>query len=276
MSNTAAIPTISGGDGSSSTPGSAAGSAGSAPGATPSISSGGGGGDSGGNQITKVTQAGAGFTVVEYADGKVERRTGSRNWRNNNPGNLEFGAFSRRYGAVGTDGRFAVFPTYEAGRAAKEALLFEGRGYRGLNIAQMLNRYAPPVENNTNMYINSVVSAVGVPATTPLQSLNAEQRRAMLAAMERVEGFRVGRVEVLQQPTTAAAQAVPGAPTVDGGALNRVGTEVAAVDQARARASGGSQTTVITPPAVNPAPTNIRSTTHGEVPLNRRLETQAI
>jgi hypothetical protein len=232
-------------------------------------------GDSSQGQITQILQEGPGFNVVKYSDGRVERRTGSFNWRNNNPGNLRMTPFSRSMGAIG-GATFAIFPTYEAGKRAKEALIFESGPYRNLTIAQAISRYAPAFENNTAGYINSIVQATGATPDTPTRSLTPAQRTSMLNAIDRIEGFRVGRVEVLQQPTTAAAQAVPGAPTVDGGALNRVGTEVAAVDQARARASGGSQTTVITPPAVNPAPTNIRSTTHGEVPLNRRLETQAI
>src|SRR5690606_15604073 len=40
---------------------------------------------------------------------------GSRSYRNNNPGNLEFGDFARKYGATKGDPRFAIFPNYESG-----------------------------------------------------------------------------------------------------------------------------------------------------------------
>jgi hypothetical protein len=46
-----------------------------------------------------------------------------RNLRNNNPGNLEYGDFAKSHGATGSDGRFAIFSTMEAGMAAQEALL---------------------------------------------------------------------------------------------------------------------------------------------------------
>jgi hypothetical protein len=139
--------------------------------------------------FTGVAGAGKGYTDVILPDGTVERREGARNWRNNNPGNIEFGDFAKANGAVGSDGRFAVFPTYEAGRAAKEALLFSTDGYAGKTIAGALERYAPRADNNnTDAYIATVASALGVDPNTPLAELSPAQRDAMLTAMERVEG----------------------------------------------------------------------------------------
>ena len=168
--------------------------------------------------VQKVVQSGPGFNVVELADGSVEKRTGSRNWRNNNPGNIEYGAFAIKNGAVGSDGRFAIFPTYEAGRKAKENLLFTASGYKGMNIAQAINRYAPPSENNTNSYIAAVTSAIGVSANTLLSDLSSDQRKIMLNAMEKVEGFKQGRVEKQREATrsTQQNQEQPGASTQPG------------------------------------------------------------
>jgi hypothetical protein len=46
---------------------------------------------------------------------------GPRNRRNNNPGNIEYGPFAKEHGAIGTDGRFAIFPDEETGfRAMKK------------------------------------------------------------------------------------------------------------------------------------------------------------
>jgi hypothetical protein len=243
---------------------------------TPSIGgdSGTGGGSTG--SITEIIERGPGFNVVKYDDGRVERRTGTRNWRNNNPGNIEFGDFARRYGAIGTDGRFAIFPSYEVGKRAKEALLFEGRNYSGLTIAQAITRYAPPSENDTAMYIRVAAAAAGVSPGTRMQSLNSEQRRALLSAMERVEGFRVGSVQVIQQGTAVASaeQAPPG----PGPTLAAEGAQMAAADQAQVRGQG--QEVIVQVPPVSPqqriaaveqqAPSGAR----GEVSLNRRLEKQ--
>lgn len=80
---------------------------------------------------------------------------GTRPQRNLNPGDIEWGKFAQAHGATGTDGRFAKFPTADAGFAAMKAL-FQAPSYRGLTVAAALNRWAPPVENHTNIYIDNV------------------------------------------------------------------------------------------------------------------------
>jgi hypothetical protein len=154
-----------------------------------------------GTGFVGVSEAGAGYTVVETADGTFERRTGTRAWRNNNPGNIEYGEFAKSRGSIGTDGRFAVFATYEDGRNAKRSLLWDTKGYAGKTIAEAINRYAPPSENNTNAYIAQVAASLGVPATTSMASLNPGQREIMLDAMERIEGFRPGQINGVDAPT---------------------------------------------------------------------------
>lgn len=157
------------------------------------------------NEIVSVRDTGKGYNVVEFADGHTEVRTGARNWRNNNPGNIEYGSFAKSQGAIGSDGRFAIFPTYDAGRAAKESLLFDTSSYKDKTIAEAINRYAPPSENNTNAYIGGITSSLGVPANTRLSSLSPAQRSAMLDAMERIEGFRVGTVQSSGAPNAVDA-----------------------------------------------------------------------
>ena len=146
-----------------------------------------------------VVEAGSGYTVIKNADGSVVKRTGSRNWRNNNPGNIEYGNFAKSHGAIGTDGRFAVFPDYQTGRQAKASLIFDSSSYRNKTIAGVISRYAPSFENDTNAYTNAVASAVGVSSSTKVRDLSERQKSAMLDAMERVEGFREGSTEVLRQ-----------------------------------------------------------------------------
>lgn len=170
--------------------------------------------------ITGVAGAGKGYTDVILPDGTVERREGARNWRNNNPGNIEFGPFAKANGAIGSDGRFAVFPTYEAGRAAKEALLFSSSGYAGKTIAGAIERYAPRSDNNnTDAYISTVAGALGVDPNTPLAELSPAQRNAMLTAMERVEGGGVGNDgQFSSYSTTPIALGGDGVSGVAGGA----------------------------------------------------------
>lgn len=80
---------------------------------------------------------------------------GTRPQRNNNPGDIEWGKFTQAHGATHGDPRFAVFPDAATGFAAMRAL-FQSPGYRGLTIEQALNKWAPPVENKTNVYIANV------------------------------------------------------------------------------------------------------------------------
>lgn len=151
--------------------------------------------------IKTVVDAGAGFTDVQTVDGEQLRRKGARNWRNNNPGNLEYGAFARSRGAVGTDGRFAVFPTLEAGMKAKEDLVF-GKNYINLSIGNAIAKYAPASENDVNMYVGQIVQATGATPDTVLKDLSSSQRKSMLDAITRVEGFKPGQVVALGKVDT--------------------------------------------------------------------------
>ena len=118
---------------------------------------------------------------------------GSRSWRNNNPGNLRFGAFTKAQGATGADDRgFAIFPDVETGRAAQGNLLFGSDGYKGLSVGQAIAKWAPPTENDTGGYTRAITSAVGVDANTPMASLSAEQRYKFMSAQQAREGWRAG------------------------------------------------------------------------------------
>jgi hypothetical protein len=145
--------------------------------------------------------------VVQLDTGKVVRRIGNRNWRNHNPGNLEFGKTAKKFGAIGSDVRFAIFPDYQSGRAAKEFLLFinpepNGKGniYKNMTVRQAIADYAPPNENDTAKYQRLIIEAVG--GDFVLGTLTTEQRNRMLNAMERFEGYVPGTIEVRDSPSS--------------------------------------------------------------------------
>lgn len=158
--------------------------------------------------IKKIVTTNKGVIVVQYNDGTIEERKGDRNWRNNNPGNIEYGDFAKKMGAIGSDGRFAVFPTYEQGRKAKENLLFQSKRYQDKSIEEALNIYAPSSENDTKKYIENVVKYLGVSATTPLSFLSKKQRDKFLDAIQKQEGFRQGSVKLISSPKSPVAEAV--------------------------------------------------------------------
>jgi hypothetical protein len=84
----------------------------------------------------------------------------NRPQRNHNPGDIEYDDFSRAHGAIGTDGRFAIFPDDATGFAALNALL-QGKHYAGLTVEAAINRYAPPNENNDQSYVAEVCAWTG-------------------------------------------------------------------------------------------------------------------
>lgn len=91
----------------------------------------------------------------------------TRGIRNSNPGNIRKSK-DQWEGAIGDDGEFVIFDSPESGvRALGKNLLSYGRqGYD--SIEKIINRWAPPNENDTKAYIDSVVAATGIPATQSL------------------------------------------------------------------------------------------------------------
>ena len=162
-----------------------------------------------------VTILPKGTLTVKRPDGTIEKLEGDRNWRNNNPGNIEYsnGSFVLAYGALGSDGRFAIFPSYEAGRKAQEGLLFEGKNYKDLLLTAAITRWAPPSDNNkTATYQNTMLAAVGG-TNKKMSEYSASERTALLNAMQKVEGYHVGSVTQVSSDNTTAAVAQTTAPT---------------------------------------------------------------
>lgn len=100
---------------------------------------------------------------------------GSRSNRNNNPGDIEYGDFAHKHGAVRVEdapphkpARFAYFPDADAGfRAMKELLALH---YKGMTVRQMLNKYAPGVENNVSAYEHNVCLWTGLSPDTVIDA----------------------------------------------------------------------------------------------------------
>jgi len=151
--------------------------------------------------VSGILQTGKGYNIVQLADGTQVKREGNRNWRNNNPGNIEYGEFAKKHGAIGSDGRFAIFPSMQAGRAAKSSLIFEGKNYKDKSLTEAIARYAPPGENNTGKYQQRVLAAVGG-VNKPMNQYTPEERERIMDAMQQVEGsIKTGKETVIKQGT---------------------------------------------------------------------------
>ena len=108
-------------------------------------------------------------------------RNASRAVRNNNPGNIEF---ANQREAIGSDGRFAIFPTREAGlRALETQIRLDIR--RGDTLEKFISEYAPKSENDTRKYINYVSSASGV---QPYEKIPESKIPLVMAAIIQMEG----------------------------------------------------------------------------------------
>lgn len=104
----------------------------------------------------------------------------SRGIRNNNPGNIRHGEAWQGRADPQTDPDFVQFVSADYGiRAMTKVLLTYSERY-GLNTVRgIITRWAPPVENNTESYINSVAKRLGV---DPDQEIDVRAYMAALVA----------------------------------------------------------------------------------------------
>ena len=127
-----------------------------------------------------------------------------RNLRNNNPGNIEYGPFAKKHGAIGSDGRFAIFPNMKAGEDAMASLLMGYMKEGNNTISKIVNKWAPGKENNQAAYISSVSKQTGLDPNKPL---HMGEINAVRQAMTRHEGSssnvqtNIGTINVQTQAT---------------------------------------------------------------------------
>lgn len=91
-----------------------------------------------------------------------------RGIRNNNPGNIRYDG-TLWQGQVGQgDGAFIIFVDPEHGIRALAKVLIAYQAKHGLTtIGQMINRWAPPVENDTDAYVIAVCKACSASPNNP-------------------------------------------------------------------------------------------------------------
>ncbi|EBQ4836125.1 structural protein [Salmonella enterica subsp. arizonae] len=109
-----------------------------------------------------------------------------RGIRNNNPGNIRWGDDWK--GLVPkeqrTDKAFCQFVTPEYGIRAMIVILRNYQRKHGLNtITDIINRWAPTNENNTQAYIDSVAKTTG---TAPDQFVHTDDSRFMMKLLQAI------------------------------------------------------------------------------------------
>lgn len=111
----------------------------------------------------------------------------ARNVRNNNPLNIKHSTDEwRGQLPVQSDPTFVQFTDPKWGFRAAGRILKTYRDKYGLNnISNIINRWAPPSENDTASYVNFVVGKTGIPAWA---ELTEEDWPSLLQAMAKMEG----------------------------------------------------------------------------------------
>jgi hypothetical protein len=96
-----------------------------------------------------------------------------RGLRNNNPGNIRRSAIPWEGKVAGTDAEFETFATPDAGIRALEKNLTTYNTKHGLSTPrELIGRWAPSNENNTENYARFVAKKLGVTPDTPLDLSN--------------------------------------------------------------------------------------------------------
>lgn len=114
------------------------------------------------------------------------RSGGSPAWRNSNPGNLRAAST-----AVGSANGFAVFSNDADGLEAMYTLLASPR-YQRLTLWELVNRYAPPSENDTQAYLRAIARSTGLHKDARVADLSESSMQALVNAMRQHEGWIPG------------------------------------------------------------------------------------
>ena len=149
------------------------------------------------HRAISATSEGKSNVIYTYSDNsRIRYKNGTRAWRNTNPGNIRYSNFAKSMGAIGTAGRFSVFPSEQVGANALAALLLTDK-YKNLSIKDAISRYAPPSENDTNRYQNSIQKATGLDINRRIADLSAEELNRVVTAIRQHEGWKTGVKEKL-------------------------------------------------------------------------------
>lgn len=124
--------------------------------------------------------------VIILGGRKIALSTAPRGLRNNNPGNIRETTGSLWNGQTGTDGQFAIFGAPEYGIRAMSKLLMNYQALYGIDTVRgLINRWAPPNENDTGAYVGHVAESLGV---HPDQTIEvAEHLPGLVAVITRHE-----------------------------------------------------------------------------------------
>jgi len=144
---------------------------------------------------TPITKNQRGFGLegddVDEPVSFVIPKDASRGIRNNNPGNIETGA---KWQGVAKDedlnteqkgeSRFVVFESPEFGIRSITKIMQTYRTKHGLSTVRgIINRWAPPFENNTDAYVDAVAEFMGVGPDDRIDTTNPKILLPLVSAI---------------------------------------------------------------------------------------------
>ena len=120
--------------------------------------------------------------------------------RNRNPGNIRRGKTRYKGETQGCDAVFKSFAAMQWGYRAIFVLLHTYAVRYGLRtIRGMISRYAPPEENDTRAYVDTVAGLSKTDADRRIDTLRAEDMIPIVEAISRVEnGIDADKEQVLR------------------------------------------------------------------------------
>lgn len=114
----------------------------------------------------------------------------ARGERNNNPGNIRHGSKWQGLSAQQTDKDFCQFVSPEYGiRAIYKLLQTYQKKYELDSIESIIDRHAPPNENNTAGYIYRAARDIGVSVNEPI---NVSSKPVAIALATAIVGVELG------------------------------------------------------------------------------------
>lgn len=141
-----------------------------------------------------------------------------RGLRNNNPLNLVYARQAGTDPDSPSDGRFARFTTFDGGVTAATRQLLRDQARGDLTPRQLIQRWAPPNENQTGAYVANVSRSTGLDPDAAVNLHDANITAALEAAMAKVETGRSLDPALFQRGVTEAlaGAAQPAAARLDG------------------------------------------------------------
>jgi Tfp pilus assembly protein PilV len=130
----------------------------------------------------KVKKAKRGASIPSYANGGTDPNDPTRADRNNNPGNIKYGEFAKKYGAKRDKDGFAIFPSREVGMTAMQSLL-TSPAYKDLSVRDAIKKWTGGEPYNYNL---------GQISGRKVSELSADQFGSVIDTMVKGEGTRYG------------------------------------------------------------------------------------